>query len=169
MLDTLTGIANLQLGLGLRPRQCGINNDDFLDAINRQRPNLFNFIKTHRARWISVIGDVRHPAAHSALLFQRDVLASTPESEKTDDEILAILKAEDPNFFVRNEAHTGSMFPAFIWLWRVNHMTVITDDAIYVEHPSGSYLRAAVISIDADLEMLNAFIDAFLISCFGNP
>ena len=61
------------------------------------------------------------------------------------------------------------MFPTAISLWRVNQMTVVTDDAIYVEHPSGSYFRPAVTSIDADLEMLNAFIDAFLISCFSNP
>lgn len=169
MLDSLTGIANLHLGLGLEPRQCGISSDDFLNALKQRCPNLFSFIKTYSARWVSVIADVRHPAAHSALLLQRDVLEDTPESRKTDDEILAILKAEDPNFFVRNEAYTRSMFPSFIWLWRVKHMTVITDDAIYVELPSRGYIRAAAISIDWDLGMLNAFIDAFLISCFGHP
>lgn len=167
MLDALTGIANLQLGLDLHPRQCGITNDTFLGSLNHRRPNLYRFIKNYGPRWVSVIGDVRHPAAHSALLLQRDIMSSTPESQKSDDEIVAILKEEDPVFYVKDEAYTRHMMPTAIYLWRVNHMKVVMDDAIYVEHPSGGYFRPAVTSIDYDLEMLNAFVDAFLITCFA--
>jgi hypothetical protein len=115
------------------------------------------------------MGDVRHPAAHSAIRFHRDIMAETPESQKPDEEIIAILKAEDPIMWVTDEAHTRHLLPLAIYLWRMRHMTVVTDDAIYVEDPSGrgSYFRAAVTSIDADLEMLNAFIDAFLVAGFA--
>ena len=114
-----------------------------------------------------MIGDVRHPAAHSALLLQSDIVGHTVDSQKSDEEIAAILRTEDPDFFVKYETYTRQMLPTAIYVWRVNHMKVITDDAIYVEHASGGYFRPAVTSIDFDLEMLNAFIDAFLFACFG--
>jgi len=167
MLDALTGIANLRLGLGLSARQCGITSDAFLDAIRHERAPLSRFIKHYGPRWVSVMGDVRHPAAHSAIRIQRELLEETQESRKSDEEIIAILKVEDPIVWVTDEAYTRHLLPTAIYLWRVRHMTVVTDDAIYVEDPSGSYFRPAVTSIDADLEMLNAFVDAFLFSCFA--
>jgi len=43
-----------------------------------------------------------------------------------------------------------------------------TDDAIYVQQAGGGgYWRPPVASLDYDPERLNAFVDAFLISVFG--
>lgn len=169
MLDSLAGIANQQLGLGVHPRLCGITNDIFLKALRQQRPGLLRFVKRFSAQWISVIGDVRHPVAHSALRLQRDLLRETDESKKADDEILAILRQEHREFYEVVPAHVmRGMEPILIRNWRMSKMKVLSDDAIYVEQPDGGgYLRHPVTSIDFDLEMLNAFIDAFLIACFG--
>ena len=51
----------------------------------------------------------------------------------------------------------------------MSRMKKITDDAIYVEKAEGGYIRSPVASLDFDLEMLNAFIDAFLVACFSQP
>ncbi len=163
MLDALAGISNLRLALGVDPRRCGISSDEFLDSLSEKQPRLHRFIKRYGNRWVTVIGDVRHPAAHSALRLQRDIVTDTPESRKSDEEIAAILRAETPGFYERFPDWEASA----IWLWRVNHMKVVSDDAIYVEQPSGSYFRSPVTSIDFDLERLNAFIDAFLCVCFS--
>lgn len=168
MLDSLAQIANLKLRLDVPSRRCGISTDAFLDALNRQRPALYRFIRHYGPQWIAVMGDVRHPAAHSAMLLQRDFLATTPDSEKSDEEIIAILKEEDPVLHVKYEAFSKPLLGHAIFQWRVRHMRLVTDDAIYVEDTTGaSYIRPGATSIDADVEMLNVFIDAFLFTCFG--
>ena len=99
MLDSLAGIANRQLGLGVHPFRCGITQNRFLDALSQKRPGLARFIKGHRSKWIDVLGDVRHPVAHSALRLQSDVVRSSEDSRKTDAEISDILRREDPETY----------------------------------------------------------------------
>jgi len=171
MLDSLAGIANRRLGLGVNPRLCGITNDTFLKALGQKRPGLLRFIKRQRAKWISVIGDVRHPVAHSALRLQRDFVKATEESKKPDEEIRAILRQEQQELYEVLPAHVmRATEPMLIQNWRMAKMKVLSDDAIYVEQPDGGgYVRHPVTSIDFDLEMLNAFIDAFLVGCFAQP
>lgn len=166
MLDALAGIANLRLGLGLNPLRCGIDREEFLDALEGSQPGLHRFIKTYRTRWIAIIGDVRHPAAHSALRLQHDIVTHTEESQKSYDEIAAILRREDPTSYELLPDLAKKMEPALVENWRINKMKVITDDAIYVEGAAGGYFRPPVTSLDFDLERLNAFIDAFLFACF---
>jgi hypothetical protein len=40
---------------------------------------------------------------------------------------------------------------------------------VVVKGRSGTYIRGAVISIDYDLAMLEAVMDAFLVALFRNP
>ena len=170
MLDALAGIANRQLALGIDPRQCYLNRDEFLDALWPKSPGLARFIKEHRAKWVSVIGDVRHPVAHSALLLQQDVVVHTEESKQTDEQILAIVREEEREFLDSIPADVlPSIEATLVFNWRQNRMKVENDDAIYVEGPTtgGGYFRGPVVSIDFDLEMFNAFIDAFLFACFA--
>lgn len=171
MLDSLSGIANRHLGLGVPTHKCGVVSGDFLKALSRKRPGLVAFIKRYTAEWISIIGDVRHPVAHSALRLQRDLAAATDESKKSDAEIAAILRKEDPETYrVLPPDLIRAVAPVLIDNWRLSKMKVITDDAIYVERADGSgYFRNPVASIDFDLERVNAFIDAFLVGCFGQP
>jgi hypothetical protein len=46
-------------------------------------------------------------------------------------------------------------------------MKVIAENVAFVNRGERSYMRGPVVSIDADLEMLNAIIDAFLVALFG--
>jgi hypothetical protein len=170
MLDTLAGIANRHFALGIEPRQCYLNRDEFLDALRPKSPGLARFIKEHRAKWVSVIGDVRHPVAHSALLLQQDVVVHTKESKQTDEQILAIVREEEQEFLESLPPDVRPSFEAtLVYNWRQNRMKVENDDVIYVQDPTtgGGYFRGPVVSIDFDLQMLNAFIDAFLFACFA--
>ena len=168
MLDTLAQIANRHLGLGVDPFRCHINRDDFLLALDGKRPGLRQFIRAHGGQWVPIIGDVRHPVAHSGLRLQSDLLAHTTESKKSDEEIAEILRAEDPDFYKIMPAELVKEYEAvMISNWRVDKMKVVSDDVINVEKPEGGYLRQPAASIDFDLERLNAFVDAFLVACFG--
>ena len=99
MLDSLAGITNRHLDLRVHPHKCGIVSDDFLDALGRKRCGLLAFIRRYGSEWISLIGDVRHPVAHSALRLQADIVVDTAESKKSDAEIAAILREEDPDTY----------------------------------------------------------------------
>ena len=169
MLDTLAGIANRRFSLGLHPRQCYLAHDEFLDALERRSPGLVRFIKEHRGKWVDIIGDVRHPVAHSALLLQQDVVVHTDESKKSDAEIAAIVRAEEREFLASVPPEwVPSIEANLISNWRDKKMKVESDDMIYVQNPSGGgYFRGPVVSADFDLEMLNAFVDAFLVACFS--
>ena len=94
----------------------------------------------------------------------------TEESKKSDAEISAILREEDSEFdkIVPPEL-LREWEPTRIYLWRLSKMKLISDDAIFVESSAGGYFRSPVASVDFDVERINAFIDAFLIGCFGTP
>jgi len=162
-------VANKRLSLGLDSFRCHINRDDFLETLGEKCPGLRRFIREHGEQWVSIIGDVRHPGAHSALRLQRDVLDHTEESKKSDAEIAAILREEDPEFY---ELFPPNLIKDWertqIYNWRISRMKLITDDAIYVEKTGSGYLRSPVASIDFDLERVNSFIDAFLVGCFSS-
>jgi hypothetical protein len=166
MLDSFAGIANKWLGLGVHPRKCYIARDDFLEALELVRPSLAAFIR-HHAEWIETIGDVRHPAAHSALVLQRDVARSTKESQKTDEEIAQIIRKEEHEFLSMVPSEFRQTVEAtLISNWRHRHLSVENDDAIYVEKADGrAYLRGPVVSVDHDLVQLTTFVETFLDAC----
>jgi hypothetical protein len=168
MLDALAGIANRRLSLGVDPRQCYLTRDEFVSVLKGKRPGLARFVKEHLGRWVNVIGDVRHPVAHSALLLQQDVVVDTEESKRSDEEIRAIVREEEREFLESIPPEWAPSIEAnLIWRWRDAKRKVQSDDTIYVENPTGGgYFRGPVVSIDYDLEMLNAFVDAFLVACF---
>ena len=168
MLDALAQIANRRVGLGVNSFRCHITRDDFLHALDQKHPGLQRFIREYGRKWVAVIGDVRHPVAHSALRLQQDLLVETEESKKSDDEIAAILREEDPELYEVLPPDLIKEFePVAISNWRLDKMNVISDDVIYVEEAQGGYFRSPIASIDFDVERVNAFIDAFLVACFG--
>jgi hypothetical protein len=114
------------------------------------------------------MADARHAAAHRAMLLPNDIVEETEESKKTDAEIAAILREEDPAFY---RLFTESMIEAYepmkIDHWRHWKRRTLATNAVVVNKESGGCIRFAVTSIDYDLMMLNAVIDAFLVRLFG--
>ena len=147
--------------------KCYIVREEFLEALEPKRPALAQFVKDHK-QWVEIIGDVRHPAAHSALVLQRDIASHTADSQKSDEEIAEIVRAEERDFLASAPAEfVPALEETLLSNWRHNRVKVQNDDAVYVEKPDGrAYFRGPVASADHDLEMLTKFVDAFLAACF---
>ena len=118
--------------------------------------------------WTAAMGDARHAAAHRAMLLPNDIVSETEESQKTDAEIAAILREEDPEFYALfTEPMIKAFEPQKIEHWRHWKRRTLATNAVVVKKESEGYIRFAVTSIDHDLMMLNAVIDAFLVGLFG--
>ncbi len=101
LLDHLTLVANRHLGLGLPDNRCGIAGDEFWAAVSTRSPALRKAVKQQPRinDWIAVMADMRHPAAHKAMLLPTQLVSQTAESTLSDAEVLDILKQEDPEPF----------------------------------------------------------------------
>lgn len=171
MLEHLTVIANQANKLGLRERDCGIDSPKFWEALGKSDPALCAYIREGPIReWTAAMADMRHAAAHRAMLLPNDIMSETEESQKTDAEIAAILREEDPQFYALLPEPMIRVFEAQkIDHWRHwKHRTLATN-AVVVKKESEGYIRFAVTSIDHDLMMMNAVIDSFLVGLFGRP
>ena len=169
LLDHLAVIANRALNLGMDDRDCGIMRPTFLRNLGARRPALASFLaRDDISEWIKLIADVRHPAAHHSMLLPRQTVVETEESRKSDEEIREILRREEPWWY---ESMTPEAIAALeaqrIWLWRLERMKVIAENVVFVNRGEKSYMRGPVVSIDADLETLNAILDAFLVGLFN--
>jgi len=104
------------------------------------------------------------------MLLPHTLARHTPESELSDDEVRARLREEDPEFYdLIPEDMVAPFDPLRIWHWRTEHTKTLADNVVVVKGRSGTYIRGAVISIDYDLAMLEAVMDAFLVALFRNP
>jgi hypothetical protein len=170
MMEHLTTIANQVKQLGLRERRCGIDSAEFWEAFGERDPALRAYIRSGPIRdWIGRMADVRHAAAHRAMLLPTDMMRETEESQKTNAEIAAILRVEEPNLYaVLPETMLEIFEPMAIEHWRHGKRQTLATNVVMVTKESNSYFRFAVNSIDYDLGMLNAVIDAFLVKLFSS-
>jgi len=114
------------------------------------------------------MADARHAAAHRAMLLPTDVISETEESQKTDAEIAAILRADDPNLYTLIPEPMIEAFERMaIEHWRHGKRRILATNVVMVKQAPQPYFRFAVTSIDHDLMMLNAVIDAFLVKLFS--
>lgn len=169
MLEHLTVIANRAKKLGLRERDCGIENLKLWHALGEQDASLRAYIRGGPIReWTVAMADARHAAAHRAMLLPNDIVSETEDSQRTDAEIAAILREEDPEFYrLFHESMIKTFEPMKIDHWRHWKRRTLATNAVVVKKESEGYIRFAVTSIDHDLMMLNAVIDAFLVRLFS--
>jgi hypothetical protein len=80
----------------------------------------------------------------------------------------AILREENPEFYALfTESMIRAYEPGRIEQWRLRKRRTLATNAVVVSKESGGYIRFPVTSIDHDLMVLNAVIDAFLVRLFG--
>src|SRR2546425_3436752 len=170
LLDHLTLVANRQLSLGLPDEQCGIASDKFWGAVGTRAPALRKAVKQTGANaWVAVMADMRHPAAHKAMLLPTQLVSHTAESKLSDAEVLEILKKEDPEpFELFDKDALEAMIPLMVSNWRFQRLKVIADGVVYVQSSSRPYWRPALNSVDYDVAMLNGVLDIFLAALFSH-
>jgi hypothetical protein len=154
LMEQLTVLAKYQHALALEDAECGIHkNKTFWKVLGPKEPGLRSFIKSPTiAPWIAAMADVRHAAAHRAMLLPTAMVQETPESQVSDDEVRARLREEDPDFYaIMPPDVVAALEPMRIWHWRVDHYKTVSENEVIVKGRSGTYIRGAVISIDYDL------------------
>jgi hypothetical protein len=170
LLDHLTLVANRHLGLGVPENRCGIASDEFWSASATRAPSLRRAVKQPRLNdWIAVMADMRHPAAHKAMLLPTQLVSHTPESQLSDAEVLEILKKEDPEpFELFDRDALRAMVPLMVSNWRAQKLKIVADGVVHVRGPSRSYFRPALNSVDYDVRMLNEVLEIFIAELFGD-
>ncbi|OQW32622.1 MAG: hypothetical protein A4E19_04465 [Nitrospira sp. SG-bin1] len=172
MLDQLSLLANLIFNLGLDPFDCGIRRPKFLKALKEQKSSLYKFLLIPIVHdWIGLMSDFRHTAAHQVIPMPTEVVIDTEDSKRSKEEILNILKIEDPDFDVFRESSLSAEGKA--WLeeqavsqWRDSKRERLADHMVYLKNKQGHYFRSPVVSIDHDLTLLTGIMDAFLVCMF---
>lgn len=171
MLEQLTIIAKYVCDLGIIERNCGILKSNFWKEFKKKEPALTSFIKSQKVYdWINVMADMRHHAAHKGIKSPTEIVIDTEDSQKSDEEILNILRTkykalhENP----ATKSYIEKIEPMLISTWRVNHMKIIAPSMVVIQDKNGNtYMRDPVISLDFDLNILTAVMDAFIVRLFS--
>lgn len=172
MLDHLTVIAKYAYNLSIKERYCGINRDKFWGKFKSKEPNLFKFIKVSPiSEWINIMAEMRHHAAHKGIKIPTRILVETDESKMSDEDILNIIRNVNnaselmyqllPNDYIK-KVHE----PILVNEWRISKMKEIAPSMVLIKMKNRTVIRDPVLSVDYDLERLNAVIDAFIIIMF---
>ncbi len=170
LLEHLTIVAKYARALSIDERKCGIKSDDFWKEFSVHDPALSAFVQTGEiAKWIGMMADMRHAAAHRVIAIPAPVMMETPESKKSDEEIRDIVRKERALLYeVLPESVIQQFEPLMIWQWRVKHMKALSESLVLIKGKTGEYLRDPVVSLDYDLERVLAVMDAFLVRLFGS-
>lgn len=170
MLDHLTVLAKCAKELGIDEKNCGIKYQAFWKQFGQKCPGLERLVKDAKVdEWIDQMADMRHAAAHRGIPVPTQLREVTEESEKSNEEILEIVKKEKaawytlfpPEFMRRVESQ-------MVWHWRMSKMKMIMPSIVEIKGRGKTYLRDPVGSIEYDLERLTALMDAFVIGLFNN-
>ena len=94
-------------------------------------------------------------------------MADTEESKISDEEVLKILQKEHAEMYrLLPEPMMKSMEPMMVRLWRISKMKVMAPSVVFMKGEKETYLYDPVLSVDHNLQYLNAVMDAFLVVLF---
>jgi len=148
--------------------KCGIKSQLFWNQIRPHAENLERFVNSDPiADWINLMADMRHLAAHGGIPMPTYYVEETEESTKSDEEILSLVKEEYADFYMDLPPELMKQFePSLINQWRLQNRRIIAEGVVFIERKGRRYMRNPVVSIDYDIERLNAVLDAFLVTLF---
>lgn len=169
MLDHLTVLGKYAKRLPIDERDCTFRNEAFWKKLAPMAPGLDRLRKDSKiTEWINLMADMRHAAAHRGIPIPTQLCTATEESQKSDEEILKILKTERSAVYALfPEAYVKQLEPQMIWHWRMSKTKMLNPSIVEIKGKTKTYLRDPVGSVDYDLERLTAITDAFLIGLFG--
>lgn len=173
MLDHLTLIAKYAYSLSVNEKYCGINRKEFWKEFRHKEPSLFKFIKEPSiSEWITIMAEMRHHAAHKGIKIPSRILIETDESNMSYEDILEIIRSEnnenDSDYQLLSEDYIKKVRePILVDQWRMSKMTKISESMVSIKINDRTILRDPILSVDYDLERLNAIIDAFITIMFN--
>lgn len=168
MLDHVTIVAKYATELQIPERRCGIRSKRFWEEFSQIHPELKKFVAgVEVSSWLRAMADMRHTTAHGRIAIPTNILSDTPDSKKSDEEIHSILRQEIEFMYqtLSPEVIKASE-PMWTQLWRIKHMELVAPDMVQLSRDEQTYLRAGCLSIDHDLQFVNAVIDAFFVRLF---
>lgn len=176
MLDQLTVIAKDARSLEVEEWECGIGSGskNFWREFRLKEPQLARFVKENPINeWIKAMAALRHAAAHKSIPMPTRYLAKTEESEKSDEDILELIKKDDADLkdllnYPWPDEVLRVVKQQLILTWRIDKMRTVADHVVTIKTKDGEYLLSPVISVDFNLAMLTAVMDAFLVKLFSN-
>jgi len=116
------------------------------------------------------VADMRHNAAHKGIKSPTEIVIDTEDSQKSDEEILNILRTKYKALHenLATKSYIEEIEPMLISTWRADQMKIIAPSMVVIQDKNGNtYMRDPVISLDYDLNMLNAVMDAFIVRLFS--
>lgn len=167
-LDHLCLILNRVHNYGVRERSCGLNKS-FREKLKTRHPEIEAFLETDDiARFLMVLSDLRHAAAHRIIPMPAPVVQKTDESEVPDDVLRPQIEAELDEELPALDPATRESFVSFrLHQQRIQKMRRLADSMVFVrKDEGGGYFYDPYISADHDLECLNQVIRKFLFNCF---
>ena len=148
MLDHLTLLINLVKDYKFKDRDCGIRIKQYLEVLEKDMPKTSALINKE-SKWIDVIADMRHHAAHKTIALVNDIYQETDESQKTDEEVMEFLKREEPYFFqYLPKELVDKMLPEKIFNWKFRHLKVILPNAAMIKLNDKDCMIFPTIDID---------------------
>jgi len=101
------------------------------------------------------------------MLLPTRLVSHTAESQRSDEEVLAILREQEPETFEMFPRHVlDAMIPHMISNWRFQNLKILGDGIVHVQGTSRSYVRPALNSLDHDVALLDEVMDAFIAGLF---
>jgi hypothetical protein len=166
-LDHLSLILNRVHSYGFPERHCALNKS-FREKIKPDHPALASFLETEDiARFLMVLSDLRHAAAHRIIPMPTSVLQDTEESSVPDQQLRPEIEHELDEELPGIAPALKESFVAFrIQQRRVQSMRRLAESVVLVRKGKGGYFYEPYISADHDLDCLNQITRAFCEVCF---
>ncbi len=168
MLEQLTIIAKYVTGIELHEKKCGIRKNKFWIEFEKREKGLSEFIKRDKIQdWIKIMADLRNNAAHKTIKIPAPIILDS-DNEKSDEEILELIKNDHQEMYeFLPETIMKEFEPTMIATWKARNSEPIFRSGVYIQKSNGNhYLYDPVMSVDHELTMLNAIIDAFICKLF---
>ncbi len=172
MMDSLALIAKKKLDLPVNEAGCSISKSKrtkkYWQLIKDCLPGLYEFVNNgNMQEWICIMADMRHHAAHKPI--KRPSLLLNKNSElQPDDEIRSEIKRENPELYEQFPDQMRVLEEIELQTRKMDQYEILAPRMTQIDMPDGRiFMRDFVLSIDYDLERLNAVVDAFIFALFN--
>jgi hypothetical protein len=169
MMDHLALIAKIKLGVPLDDRQCSIANKKYWKEVKKYLPDLCEFVRSPvMNEWVKIMAEMRHHAAHKPIKMPT-LLLKENSKVKSDDEILAEIRNDKKDLYDKFPEQMEAIENVELFNRKMDQYEIVAPRMTTIVMPDGrTVMTDFILSLDSNLERLNAIIDAFLFALFNS-